>query len=176
MKQVFALAVFACSAALYAGDRGGVAIVPIPSPLPGHTTVRVDTLSQCVSALPADSALQVVSHGRDEYLKRILGGTENRYVKVWDAEVVLNYQRQSKLLYVLVPQGSLASGEPVFRESETNRMVSDTIRSDAGDGDFFAFSSPRRYYFDSEDKAKGSALARARQKLGSLRSWVCQAK
>lgn len=73
MKQVFASSVFACSAALYAGDRGGVAIVPIPSPLPGHTTVRVDTLSQCVSALPADSALQVVSHGRDEYLQAYIG-------------------------------------------------------------------------------------------------------
>jgi len=166
----------ASAASLFAQDSQKKTLVVLPGFPAGYTALRVDTLSHCIVSLPTDSTLQATTRGHDEYLKRILGGNEDRYVKVWDAQVTFTYQLQARLLYVLVPQGGLEKQEPVFKEMDGSRAVSETIQSQPGDSDFFAFSSPRRYFFDSEAKARTSALQRARQRLAQLRPLLCPAK
>jgi hypothetical protein len=159
-----------------AQDSRKVTVVAMPGLPAGYTTIRVDTLSQCILALPSDSSLQAVTTGREEYLKRILGGAENRHVKVWEAQVKLTFQRQAKLLYVLVPQGGMEKQDPIFRETETSHTVAETIDAQTVDSDFFAFSSPRRFFFDSEAKARESALKRARIHLNELKPLLCPTK
>lgn len=164
------------SSLVWAEDSRNTTVIAVTGIPAGFTAIRIDTLSQCIGSLPADSSLQASATGHDEYLKRILGGTENRNVKVWDAKLTLTYQRHIKLLYVLAPQGGLEKQEPIFREMESSQMVSETIASSPGDSDFFAFSSPRRYFFETEAKAMASAQKKAKIRLGELRPLLCSTK
>jgi len=174
-RPYLALALFLASV-IWAEDSRNTTVIAVTGIPPGFTAMRIDTLSQCIGNLPADSSLQASATGHDEYLKRILGGSESRNVKVWDAKITLTFQRHVKLLYVLAPQGGLEKQEPVFREVESSQMVSETIPSSPGDSDFFAFSSPRRYYFETEAKAIASARKKALIRLGELRPLLCSSK
>ena len=169
------LIILSLCASLWADDNR-TTIVAMPVLPAGYKTLRVDTLSQCLLRLPSEDSLQAKSEGHDEYLKRILGGKDNRHVKVWQAQVRLSYTVRYQLLYVLIPEGGLEKQEPIFKEVVAEHMAGETLSSSSGDSDFFAFSSPRRYYFDSEAKASQSALKQARQRLSELRPLQCQAK
>ena len=138
-----------------------------------YTSLRVDTLSRCIQNLPDTTKIVAAVEGSTEYLKRISGTAKNDYVKVWNAKVQLVYQWKYKLLYLLTPQGGLEAQAPVFHETEGTVPVSETIMSDPQDSEFFAFSSPRRYYFDSQDAAQNSAVKRAKQRISELKGLGC---
>ncbi|MDR1758935.1 MAG: hypothetical protein LBR60_00220 [Fibrobacter sp.] len=139
-----------------------------------YTALRIDTLERCIQNLPAPEALTASTQGRTEYLKRISGTNKNDYVKVWDAKVQLVYQWKYKLHYLLVPQGGLEKQEPIFHEVEGTTPFALEVTSDPQESDFFAFSSPRRYYFDSREAAQNSAVRRAQQKLSELKVLECK--
>ncbi len=138
-----------------------------------YTSLRVDTLSRCIQNLPDTAKIIAVADGRTEYLKRISGTAKNDYVKVWNAQVQLVYQWKFKFHYLLMPQGGLEAQTPIFHETEGTAPFSETITGDPQEGDFFAFSSPRRYYFDSEEAAQKSAVKRAKQRISELRGLEC---
>jgi len=138
-----------------------------------YTSLRIDTLSRCIQNLPDTAKIVAVAEGSTEYLKRISGTAKNDYVKVWNAKVQLIYQWRYKLHYLLMPQGGLEAQAPVFHETEGTMPVLETIIGDPQDGGFFAFSSPRRYYFDSQEAAQHSALKRAKQRISELKSLEC---
>jgi hypothetical protein len=138
-----------------------------------YTSLRIDTLSRCIQNLPDTTKIVAAADGRTEYLKRISGTDKNNYVKVWDAKVQLVYQWKYKLHYLLVPQGGLEAQAPVFHETEGTVPVSEAIMGDPQDGEFFAFSSPRRYYFDSQEAALNSAVKRTKQRISELKGLEC---
>lgn len=139
-----------------------------------YSTLRIDTLSRCIQNLPSPSAITASTEGRTEFLKRISGTNKNEYTKVWNAKVQLVYQWKYKLQYLIVPQGGLEAKEPVFRETEGSMPVSETVVSDPQESDFFAFSSPRRYYFTSAEEAQKSAVKQAKQRISELKSLECK--
>lgn len=139
-----------------------------------YTSLRIDTLSRCIQNLPDPAGLVASTEGRTEYLKRISGTDKSDYVKVWDSKVQLVYQWKYRLQYLLMPQGGLEAQAPIFRETEGTAPVSETITGDPQDSDFFAFSSPRRYYFDSQELAQNSAVKRARQRITELKGLECK--
>jgi len=138
-----------------------------------YTSLRIDTLMRCIQNLPDTAKIVATTEGRTEYLKRISGTDKNDYVKVWNANVQLIYQWKYKLHYLLMPQGGLEAGVPIFHETEGTAPVSETITGDPQDGEFFAFSSPRRYYFDSQEAAQTSAVKRAKQRISELKGLGC---
>jgi len=138
-----------------------------------YTSLRIDTLSRCIQNLPDTASITATTEARTEYLKRISGTNKNDYVKIWNAKVQLVYQWKYKLHYLLMPQGGLEAQAPVFHETEGTAPVSETIAGDPQEGDFFAFSSPRRYYFDSQEAAQKSAVKRAKQRISELRGLEC---
>ncbi|MCL1956843.1 MAG: hypothetical protein FWF63_05935 [Fibromonadales bacterium] len=138
-----------------------------------YTSLRVDTLSRCIQNLPDTSRIVAATEGRTEFLKRISGTAKNDYVKVWNAKVQLVYQWKYKLHYLLMPQGGLEAQAPVFHETEGTTPISETIMGAPQDGEFFAFSSPRRYYFDSQEAAQNSAVKRAKQRISELKGLEC---
>jgi len=138
-----------------------------------YTSLRIDTLSRCIQNLPDTAKIVAATEGRTEYLKRISGTDKNDYVKVWNAKVQLVYQWKYKFHYLLMPQGGLEAGAPIFHETEGTMPVSETIIGDPQDGEFFAFSSPRRYYFDSQEAAQISAAKRAKQRISELKGLGC---
>jgi len=140
---------------------------------PQYSALRVDTLSRCILNLPKANSITASSEGRTEYLKRISGTDKNDYVKVWNAKVQLVYQWKYGLQYLLMPQGGLEAQAPVFHETEGTMPVSETITGDPQEGDFFAFSSPRRYYFNTQEAAINSAVNRAKQRVSELKSLEC---
>jgi len=140
---------------------------------PQYTTLRIDTLSRCIQNLPDTANLVAATEGRTEYLKRISGTNKNDYVKIWNARVQLVYQWKFKFNYLLMPQGGLEAQAPIFHETEGTAPYSETITGDPQDGDFFAFSSPRRYYFDSQEAAQNSAVKRAKQRISELKGLEC---
>jgi hypothetical protein len=123
--------------------------------------------------LPEPSGITAIAEGRTEYLKRISGTDKNDYVKVWNARAQLLYQWKYKLQYLIVPQGGLEAQAPVFNITEGSSPVSETILGDPQEGDFFAFSSPRRYYFNTQEAAAASAVNRARQRISELKGLEC---
>ena len=139
-----------------------------------YTSLRIDTLSRCIQNLPNPASLIASSEGRTEYLKRISGTAENDYVKVWNARVQLVYQWKYKLHYLLMPQGGLDAQAPVFHETEGTAPVSETITGDPQESEFFAFSSPRRYYFNSQEAAQNSAVKHAKQRISELKGLECK--
>jgi hypothetical protein len=139
-----------------------------------YTSLRIDTLSRCIQNLPDPASIVASSEGRTEYLKRISGTNKNDYVKVWNAKVQLVYQWKYKLHYLLMPQGGLEAQAPVFHETEGTAPVSETITGDPQESDFFAFSSPRRYYFDSQEAAQSSAVRLAKQRILELKGLECK--
>ncbi|GHV14407.1 hypothetical protein AGMMS49938_10470 [Fibrobacterales bacterium] len=139
-----------------------------------YTSLRIDTLSRCISALPASENIVATAEGRTEYLKRISGTDKNDYVKVWNAKVGLVYVWKYKLHYLLIPQGGLEAQPPIFHEAEGSYPITETIQGDPQDGDFFAFSSPRRYYFNSQEAAEASAVKRAKQRITELNALECK--
>jgi len=142
--------------------------------LPGqYTSLRVDTLSRCIQSLPDTNKIVASTEGRTEYLKKISGTAKNDYVKVWNAKVQLVYQWKYKYHYLLMPQGGLEAQAPVFHETEGTAPVSETIMGDPQDSEFFASSSPRRYYFDSPEAAQHSAVKRAKQRISELKGLEC---
>ena len=138
-----------------------------------YTSLRVDTLSRCIQNLPDTTKIVAATEGHTEYLKRISGTTKNDYVKVWNAKVQLVYQWKYKFHYLLMPQGGLEAQTPIFHETEGTAPVSETIIGDPQDGEFFAFSSPRRYYFDSQEAAQNSAIKRTKQRIWELKGLEC---
>ncbi len=138
-----------------------------------YTSLRVDTLSRCIQNLPDTANIAAVAEGRTEYLKKISGTDKNDYVKTWNAKVQLVYQWKYKFHYLLMPQGGLEAQAPIFHETEGTAPFSETITGDPQEGDFFAFSSPRRYYFDSQDAAQKSAVKRTKQRISELRGLEC---
>jgi hypothetical protein len=138
-----------------------------------YTSLRIDTLSRCIQNLPNTENIVAATEGRTEYLKRISGTDKNDYVKVWNAKVQLVYQWKYKLHYLLMPQGGLEAQAPVFHETEGTAPVSETIMGDPQEGEFFAFSSPRRYYFDSQEAAQNSAVKRTKQRISELKGLEC---
>ncbi|MCL2282491.1 MAG: hypothetical protein FWC26_04155 [Fibromonadales bacterium] len=138
-----------------------------------YTSLRIDTLSRCIQNLPDAASLTAATEGRTEYLKRINGTEKNEYVKIWNASVQLTYQWKYKLHYLLMPQGGLEAQAPIFHEAEGTMPFSESISGDPQEGDFFAFSSPRRYYFDSQNAAQNSAVKRAKQRISELKGLEC---
>jgi hypothetical protein len=138
-----------------------------------YTSLRIDTLMRCIQNLPDTAKIVAATEGRTEYLKRISGTPKNDYVKVWNAKVQLVYQWKYKLHYLLMPQGGLEAQAPVFHETEGTVPVSEAIMGDPQDGEFFAFSSPRRYYFDSQEAAQVSAVKRTKQRISELKGLEC---
>jgi len=138
-----------------------------------YTSLRIDTLSRCIQNLPDTAKITAATEGRTEYLKKISGTDKNDYVKIWNAKVQLVYQWKYKLHYLLMPQGGLEAHAPVFHETEGTAPVSETITGDPQEGDFFAFSSPRRYYFDSQEAAQKSAVKLAKQRVSELKGLEC---
>jgi hypothetical protein len=139
-----------------------------------YTSLRIDTLSRCIQNLPDTASIVAATEGRTEYLKRISGTAKNDYVKIWNAKVQLVYQWKYKLHYLLMPQGGLEAHAPVFHDAEGTVPVSETIIGDPQDGEFFAFSSPRRYYFDSQEAAQNSAVKRTKQRISELKGLECK--
>jgi hypothetical protein len=140
---------------------------------PQYTTLRVDTLSRCILNLPNPASIVANTEGRTEYLKRISGTNRNDYVKVWNANVHLVYQWKYRLQYLLMPQGGLEAQPPVFRETDGTMPVAESIIGDPQESEFFAFSSPRRYYFDTPEAASNSAVKNARQRISELKNLEC---
>jgi hypothetical protein len=138
-----------------------------------YTSLRIDTLSRCIQNLPDTSGIVATSESRAEYLRRIAGSDKSDYVRIWDAKVHLIYQWKYKFNYLLMPQGGLDAQAPIFHETEGTTPVSETITGDPQEGDFFAFSNPRRYYFNSQEAALNSAAKRAKQRILELRSLRC---
>jgi len=138
-----------------------------------YTSLRIDTLSRCIVNLPEPGSITGIAEGRTEYLKRISGTDKNDYVKIWNARVQLIYQWKYKLQYLLMPQGGLEAQAPIFNIAEGTAPVSETITGDPQDGDFFAFSSPRRYYFNTQEAAIASAVNRAKQRVSELKGLEC---
>jgi hypothetical protein len=144
-----------------------------------YTSLRIDTLSRCIQNLPDTSSVVATADGRNEYLKNISGAGKNDYVKIWTGKVNLVYQWKYKLNYLLIPQGGLETGAPVFHEAEGTTPVSEIIEGDPQEGDFFANSkSPgagsRSYYFNSQDAAQKSAARRAKQRITELKGLECR--
>jgi len=137
-----------------------------------YTALRVDTLSRCIVSLPDTAGITAIPEGRTEYLKNISGTGKSDYVKIWNAKVQLVYQQKYKLNYLLIPQGGMETN-PVFREAEGTTPISEAITGDVQESDFFAFANPRRYYFNSQDAAKISAVKRAKQRVSELRGMLC---
>jgi len=137
-----------------------------------YTALRVDTLSRCIVSLPDTSSLTAATEGRTEYLKNISGTGKSDYVKVWNARVQLVYQQKYKLNYLLIPQGGMETN-PVFREAEGTMPISEAITGDVQESDFFAFANPRRYYFNTPEAAKISAVKQAKQRVSELRGMLC---
>jgi hypothetical protein len=123
--------------------------------------------------LPDIGSLSTNTEGRTEYLKRISGTDKNDYVKVWNAKIQLVYQWKYRLQYLVMPQGGLDAQAPVFRETEGTTPVSETIVGDPQESEFFAFSSPRRYYFNTPEAAANSAAKSARQRISELKNLEC---
>ena len=138
-----------------------------------YTTLRVDTLSRCILNLPNPGSITATTEGRTEYLKRISGTEKNDYVKVWNANVSLVYQWKYRLQYLVMPQGGLEAQAPVFRETDGSMPVTESITGDPQESDFFAFSSPRRYYFSTPEAASNSAMKNARQRISELKNLEC---
>jgi hypothetical protein len=138
-----------------------------------YTSLRIDTLSRCIQNLPDTAGIVANAEGRTEYLKGISGTAKNDYVKVWNAKVQLIYQWKYKFNYLLMPQGGLDAKAPIFHETEGTTPFSETIMGNPDEGDFFAFSSPRRYYFDSQEAAQNSAIKHAKQRISELKGLVC---
>lgn len=163
--------------AMASAESTSTVIVTRQNHLPqGYTALRVDTLGFCISQLPSEPSLQAVTQSESKYLKRILGGADNRHVPVWQAKVTFSYQKVFRLLYVLSPQGGLGPQEPTFREVKSTQAITETVHAQTSDSDFFAFSSPRQYFFDTESKAKASALKHAQIRLLTLRPLTCPAQ
>lgn len=173
MKAAFVHACLLCVASLFAEGTNVAVIATLPDLPAGYTALRVDTLGFCIASLPQDNELQALPQSRSEFLKRILGGTENRHTTVWEASITFSYHKTFRLLYVLTSQGGLGKQEPIFREIEASAAVTETIAARPDDSDFFAFSSPRRYYFDTAAKAEASALRHAQNRLAALRPLLC---
>jgi hypothetical protein len=143
-----------------------------------YTSLRVDTLSRCIQNLPDPSKVVATSDGRNEFLKNIMGNGKNEYVKIWTGKVNLVYQWKYKLNYLLVPQGGLETGNPVFHETEGTMPISELIEGDPQEGDFFANSKSqgagsRSYYFNSQQAAENSAAKRAKQRIAELKGLEC---
>jgi hypothetical protein len=138
-----------------------------------YTTLRVDTLSRCILNLPNPASITASTEGRTEYLKRISGTDKSDYVKVWNAKAHLAYQWKYRLQYLVMPQGGFEAQAPVFRETDGTTPVSETIMCDPQESDFFAFSSPRRYYFNTPEAASNSAVKNARQRISELKNLEC---
>lgn len=173
MAKFRILTVILCAGILCFAQNNKSVNVMVKGLPPQYTTLRIDTLSRCIQNLPDTAKLVAVSEGRSEYLKRIGGTEKNDYVKIWDARVQLVYQWRYKLQYLLMPQGGLEAQAPIFRETEGSMPYSETITGDPNEGDFFAFSSPRRYYFDSQVAAQNSAVRRAKQRISELKGLEC---
>jgi len=174
MVKFRALTIILCAGVLCFAAQGNKSVdLKVKGLPPQYTTLRIDTLSRCIQKLPDAANLVAVSEGRTEYLKRIGGTDKNDYVKIWNAKVQLVYQWKYKLQYLLMPQGGLEAQAPVFRETEGSMPYSETIAGDPDEGDFFAFSSPRRYYFDSQEAAQNSAVKRAKQRISELKGLEC---
>jgi len=137
-----------------------------------YTALRVDTLSRCIVSLPDTASISAIPEGRTEYLKNISGTGKSDYVKVWNARVQLVYQQKYKLNYLLISQGGMEAN-PVFRETEGMAPVSEAIYGDVQDSDFFAFANPRRYYFNTQEAAKSSAVKLAKLRVSELRGMLC---
>jgi hypothetical protein len=138
-----------------------------------YTALRVDTLSRCIVSLPDAANLTAFPEGRTEYLKNISGTNKSEYVKIWNAKVQLVYQQKYRLNYLLIPQGGMETGSPVFRETDGTMPVSEAITGDPQESDFFAFANPRRYYFNSPEMAMNSAVKHAKQRISELKGLLC---
>ncbi|MDR0517014.1 MAG: hypothetical protein LBH25_08230 [Fibromonadaceae bacterium] len=177
MTRTKVLAVFLCAASLCFAqniNKSSKSVnVKVNGMPPQYTTLRVDTLSRCIMKLPDIGSLSTNTEGRTEYLKRISGTDKNDYVKVWNAKIQLVYQWKYRLQYLVMPQGGLDAQAPVFRETEGTTPVSETIVGDPQESEFFAFSSPRRYYFNTPEAAANSAAKSARQRISELKNLEC---
>ena len=174
MAKFRILTIVLCAGVLCFAQNNKSVNVKVKGLPPQYTTLRVDTLSRCIQNLPDTVNLVAVSEGRTEYLKRIGGTDKNDYVKIWNARVQIVYQWKYKLNYLLVPQGGLEAKAPLFHEAEGSAPYSESITGDPNEGDFFAFSSPRRYYFDSQEAAQNSASRRAKQRILELKGLECK--
>jgi len=155
------------------GNRNGKSVKIQVDGLPAqYTSLRVDTLSRCILSLPDTASLTAIPEGRTEYLKNISGTGKSDYVKIWNAKVQLVYQQKYKLNYLLIPEGGMETN-PVFREADGTMPISEAITGDVQESDFFAFANPRRYYFNSQEAAKISAVKHAKQRISELRGMLC---
>jgi len=174
MAKFRVLAVILCVGVLCFAQNNKSVSVKVKGLPPQYTTLRVDTLSRCIQNLPDTVHLVAATEGRTEYLKRISGTEKNDYVKVWNARVQIVYQWRYKLNFLLMPQGGLETKAPIFHETEGTAPFAENIAGDPQEGDFFAFSSPRRYYFDSQEAAQNSAIKRAKQRISELKGLECK--
>jgi hypothetical protein len=173
MSKIKILVAVLCASVLCFAQTNKSVSVKVKGLPAQYTTLRIDTLSRCIQNLPDAAAVVASTEGRTEYLKRISGTNKNDYVKVWNSKVQLVYQWKYKLHYLLMPQGGLDAQAPVFHETEGTMPYAETITGDPNEGDFFAFSSPRRYYFDSQEAAQNSAVKLARQRISELKALEC---
>ncbi|MCL2206827.1 MAG: hypothetical protein FWB90_01885 [Fibromonadales bacterium] len=174
MAKIRILSVVLCASVLCFAQNNKSVSVKVKGLPPQYTTLRIDTLSRCIQNLPDMANLIAAAEGRTEYLKKIGGTEKNDYVKVWNARVQLVYQWKYKLHFLLMPQGGMEAQAPIFRETEGTAPFVENIAGDPQEGDFFAFSSPRRYYFDSQEAAQNSAVRLAKQRISELKGLECK--
>jgi hypothetical protein len=73
-----------------------------------------------------------------------------------------------------MPQGGLEAQAPIFRETEGTSPVFESITGNSQESEFFAFSRPRRYYFESQEAVQNSEVKRAKQRILELKSLECK--
>jgi hypothetical protein len=156
-----------------ATENKNITIIAAESKADGKSEVRKELVEECIVSLPKPQGLVATTKAHTKYLKDIDGKEgDDRYVKTYTASVEINYLVRQKEL-IIITTSSVTGQEPVIKEVERMVRKSETIVSDPEEGDLFAGSSPRRYYFSDPGKAEQDARDRAAAWLKQHADVVC---
>jgi len=171
VKKNLLLAGLFLAVAAFAGESSKSVVIVATAPSASSPLLRLDTVGACVETLPVPA---VSTKSSEIYLKKISGTSKNDYVRVWEAKAHLMWSVRYRLMYVFASGNNLEKQVPVFQAEQANRIYEETFAADPAEGSFYAGSSPRTYYFDSEEKAVASAKKRAEARIAELSPLLCK--
>jgi hypothetical protein len=138
-----------------------VTVISAQTSADGASQVSKELLDECIVSLPKAADIEPFVDAKVLYVRDVNGKKDsNKYVNTFVAHVEIHYLMRQREM-IIITSNSVPSQSPVIKE--VTRMVPrcDTVYSAAQEGDVFAGTTPRTYYFTKQEDAAKSAQSRA---------------
>ena len=177
MKHV--LIVLLCSIMMYAQNEytekidKNSTVIFAQSTADGSTEMHTELLEQCIESLPSIASLEASVTSTTEYIRAINGEAGNdNHVKMYSAEITINYIEAQKMLLILTQQ-SIQAQEPKTEVHEKRLRKVMKFVSDSNNGKTFGNQSRRKYFFITADEAIADVKKQAAAWITQQQAILC---